>query len=92
MSRSSRHGGRAAESQPADKKLVLLCQHFYPEMISTGMQPMHRLAAMLSAADLSVVCLERGHTGISVPSKAYGVHASGTRSWASSTPTEKSGR
>ena len=41
-------------------------------------QPMHRLAEMLSAADLSVVCLERGHTGISVPSKAYGVLASGT--------------
>ena len=41
-------------------------------------QPMHRLAEMLSAADLSVVCLEWGHTGISVPSKAYGVLASGT--------------
>lgn len=41
-------------------------------------QPMHRLAEMLSAADLSVVCFERGHTGISVPSKAYGVLASGT--------------
>ena len=41
-------------------------------------QPMHRLAEMLSAADLSVVCLELGHTGISVPSKAYGVLASGT--------------
>ena len=41
-------------------------------------QPMHRLAEMLSAADLAVVCLERGHTGISVPSKAYGVLASGT--------------
>lgn len=41
-------------------------------------QPMHRLAEMLSAADLSVVCLEPGHTGISVPSKAYGVLASGT--------------
>ena len=41
-------------------------------------QPMDRLAEMLSAADLSVVCLEFGHTGISVPSKAYGVLASGT--------------
>ena len=39
---------------------------------------MHRLAEMLSAANLSVVCLEQGHTGISVPSKAYGVLASGT--------------
>jgi glycosyltransferase involved in cell wall biosynthesis len=41
-------------------------------------QPMHRLSEMLSAADLAVVCLEWGHTGISVPSKAYGVLASGT--------------
>ena len=41
-------------------------------------QPMDRLAEALSAADLAVVCLEPGHTGISVPSKAYGVIASGT--------------
>ena len=41
-------------------------------------QPMERLAEMLSAADVAVVCLESGHTGISVPSKAYGVIASGT--------------
>ncbi|HXF35620.1 MAG TPA: glycosyltransferase family 4 protein, partial [Actinomycetota bacterium] len=41
-------------------------------------QPMDRLAETLSAADLAVVCLETGHTGISVPSKAYGVIASGT--------------
>ena len=41
-------------------------------------QPMERLSEMLSAADIAVVCLESGHTGISVPSKAYGVIASGT--------------
>ena len=41
-------------------------------------QPMRRLAETLSAADVAVVCLESGHTGISVPSKAYGVIASGT--------------
>lgn len=40
-------------------------------------QPMDRLAETLSAADLAVVCLEPGHTGISVPSKAYGILASG---------------
>jgi glycosyltransferase involved in cell wall biosynthesis len=39
---------------------------------------MDRLAEMLSAADLAVVCLERLFTGLSVPSKAYGVMASGT--------------
>lgn len=41
-------------------------------------QPMDRLAETLSAGDVSVVCLEMGHTGISVPSKAYGVMAAGT--------------
>jgi glycosyltransferase involved in cell wall biosynthesis len=41
-------------------------------------EPMARLSEMLAAADLAVVCLEGGHTGISVPSKAYGVIASGT--------------
>jgi hypothetical protein len=33
---------------------------------------------MLCAADLSVVCLEQGFAGLSVPSKSYGVIASGT--------------
>src|SRR5690606_27489864 len=41
-------------------------------------QPMDRLAEMLSAADLAVVCLESHFTGLSVPSKTYGVIASGT--------------
>jgi glycosyltransferase involved in cell wall biosynthesis len=41
-------------------------------------QPMDRLAETLSAGDIAVVCLELGHTGISVPSKAYGVMAAGT--------------
>lgn len=41
-------------------------------------QPMSGLAEMLSAPDLAVVCLEGGHTGISVPSKTYGVIATGT--------------
>jgi glycosyltransferase involved in cell wall biosynthesis len=41
-------------------------------------QTMERLGEMLSAADLGVVCLERRFTGLSVPSKAYGIMASGT--------------
>lgn len=41
-------------------------------------QPTERLAEMLSAADLAVVCLESHFTGMSVPSKSYGVIASGT--------------
>lgn len=39
-------------------------------------QPMERLAEMLSAASLAVVCLESIYTGLSVPSKTYGVMAS----------------
>jgi glycosyltransferase involved in cell wall biosynthesis len=41
-------------------------------------QPMDRLAEMLSAADLAVVCLGTPFTGLSVPSKTYGILASGT--------------
>jgi glycosyltransferase involved in cell wall biosynthesis len=41
-------------------------------------QPMECLAEMLSAADLAVVCLGTAFTGLSVPSKAYGILASGT--------------
>jgi glycosyltransferase involved in cell wall biosynthesis len=37
-----------------------------------------RLAEVLSAADLSVVCLGVEYTGVSVPSKTYGVMACGT--------------
>lgn len=40
-------------------------------------QPMERLGEMLSAADLAVVCLESHFTGLSVPSKTYGVMAAG---------------
>ena len=40
-------------------------------------QPMERLGEMLSAADLSVVCLESHFTGLSVPSKTYSVMAAG---------------
>jgi glycosyltransferase involved in cell wall biosynthesis len=41
-------------------------------------QPMEDLDTVLSAADLGVVCLERRFTGMSVPSKTYGIMASGT--------------
>jgi len=41
-------------------------------------QPMERLGEVLSAADLAVVCLEKTFTGLSVPSKAYGIMAGGT--------------
>ncbi len=41
-------------------------------------QPLEKLNQVLSAADLAVICLEGLFTGLSVPSKAYGVMASAT--------------
>ena len=41
-------------------------------------QPMEILPQMLSSADIAVVCLDDSFTGLSVPSKSYGVMASGT--------------
>lgn len=41
-------------------------------------QPKERLPEVLSAADLSVVCLDSRYTGLSVPSKTYGILATGT--------------
>jgi glycosyltransferase involved in cell wall biosynthesis len=40
-------------------------------------QPLERLDEVLSASDLSIVCLESHFTGLSVPSKTYGVMAAG---------------
>lgn len=40
-------------------------------------QPMERLGEALSAADVSVVCLASEFTGVSVPSKTYGIMAAG---------------
>jgi glycosyltransferase involved in cell wall biosynthesis len=57
---------------------ALVARHHLENVQFLPYQPMDLLSAMLSAADVAVVCLERGHTGISVPSKAYGVLASGT--------------
>jgi glycosyltransferase involved in cell wall biosynthesis len=41
-------------------------------------QPREELDTVLAAADLAVVCLESRFTGMSVPSKTYGIMASGT--------------
>lgn len=40
-------------------------------------QPRERLDEVLSAADLAVVCLGKRYTGVSVPSKTYGIMAAG---------------
>ncbi len=39
-------------------------------------QPLSHLDEVLSAADIAVVCLETAFTGLSVPSKSYGIMAS----------------
>lgn len=41
-------------------------------------QPIGRLKEVLSAADVAVVCLDSQYTGLSVPSKTYGIMASAT--------------
>ncbi|MCS3705893.1 glycosyltransferase involved in cell wall biosynthesis [Salinibacter ruber] len=41
-------------------------------------QPRENLDKVLAAADVSVVCLDSRFTGMSVPSKTYGIMASGT--------------
>ncbi len=41
-------------------------------------QPLSKLSAVLSAADVGVVSLSAPFTGLSVPSKSYGLMASGT--------------
>jgi glycosyltransferase involved in cell wall biosynthesis len=65
-------GAKKAKLQDMVARYALTNVQFLPY------QPMDRLAETLSAGDISVVCLEAGHTGISVPSKAYGVMAAGT--------------
>ncbi len=41
-------------------------------------QPFEQLKYVLSAPDVAIVCLDKAFTGLSVPSKSYGVMASGT--------------
>jgi glycosyltransferase involved in cell wall biosynthesis len=65
-------GAKKAKLQAMVERYGLTNVQFLPY------QPMDRLAETLSAGDIAVVCLELGHTGISVPSKAYGVMAAGT--------------
>jgi glycosyltransferase involved in cell wall biosynthesis len=55
-------------------------------------QPLENLCEVLSAADLAVVCLESMFTGLSVPSKAYGVMASAVPMLAFLDPESEIGR
>lgn len=55
-------------------------------------QQLERLRETLSAADVAVVCLEQRFTGLSVPSKTYGIMASGTPILAFLEPASEIGR
>ncbi|MCB0064284.1 MAG: glycosyltransferase, partial [Caldilineaceae bacterium] len=56
---------------------VMVAEYDLPNVHFLPYQSMDDLAAMLSAADLAIVCLEPEFTGLSVPSKSYGVMACG---------------
>lgn len=64
------------------KKKELVKKHIEEQksgnVMSLPFQPFEILAHVLSAATFSFVCLEDEFTGMSVPSKSYGIMASGT--------------
>jgi glycosyltransferase involved in cell wall biosynthesis len=64
-------GFKKSKMQQEAQRRGLTNVHFLP------FQPEDNLAQVLSAADLAVVCLAREFTGLSVPSKAYGIMAAG---------------
>lgn len=55
-----------------------VAEHDLTNVILLPFQPRERLSEVLSAADVGVVGLESPWTGLSVPSKTYGVMAVGT--------------
>ena len=64
-------GAKRAKLEAMSQEMALQNVQFLPY------QPIEKLAHVLSAADLAVVCLESACTGVSVPSKTYGIMASG---------------
>lgn len=70
----------------------MVAQYNLPNVQFLAYQPMECLSEMLSAADLALVCLDEAFTGLSVPSKSYGILASGTPFWALCSQTVKLGR
>lgn len=57
---------------------ALAAEHGVDNIQFLPYQRMEDLPEMLSAADLAVVCLDSPFTGVVVPSKTYGILASGT--------------
>jgi len=64
----------------AKKKMLqeMVCAKGLKNIQFLPYQPIDRLNEVLSAADLAVVCLDHLYTGLSVPSKTYGIMASAT--------------
>jgi glycosyltransferase involved in cell wall biosynthesis len=60
-----------------DKLQALAEQYGLQNVQFLPYQPFDELASVLSAPHLSVVCLDAACTGVSVPSKTYGIMASG---------------
>jgi glycosyltransferase involved in cell wall biosynthesis len=71
---------------------ALVRQKGLPNVQFLPYQPLENLCEVLSAADLAVVCLESLYTGLSVPSKTYGVMASGVPILAFLDPASEIGR
>lgn len=65
-------GAKKRQLQEAVRQRGLTNVEFLPY------QPMERLAESLSSADVGVVCLAKEFTGMSVPSKTYGLMAAAT--------------
>ena len=65
-------GAKKNVLQGMSRKKGLKNVYFFPY------QPVQRLNEVLSAADVAVVCLESVFTGLSVPSKTYGIMATAT--------------
>jgi len=64
----------------------LIAQERPPNLTLLPFQPIAVLPYSLSAADCSIVCLDEGYEGISVPSKTYYALAAGTALLAASAP------
>ncbi|MGB0383278.1 MAG: glycosyltransferase family 4 protein, partial [Ardenticatenaceae bacterium] len=64
-------GAKRAKLEAMSQEMGLQNVQFLPY------QPFGKLAHVLSAGNLAVVCLESACTGVSVPSKTYGIMAAG---------------
>ena len=55
----------------------MVAEKALPNLTLLPLQPLDRLGETLTVADCSIVCLDEGYEGVSVPSKTYSALASG---------------